>query len=94
VKGRNPMNKANSDDEDLNLRLGKLTVKDDPFAEAGDISLERHLEDFADSYDDEVPPTFKLPQKSSKNQSEKDHVPVEKLTISGSDMENPFKLRL
>jgi len=94
VKGRKPKTKVNSDDEDLNLKLGKLTVKDDPFAESKDVFLGRHLEDFADSYNDEAPPPFKLPEKSSKNQSKKDQAPAERVATSGSDMENPFTLRL
>jgi hypothetical protein len=99
VKGRKPR-KDDSDDEDLDLKMGKLTFNDDPFASSKEVSWERDLKEFADSYEaDDIPPVLKLPKKIIDTQRDvpktekKDRAPSRPPT-SGSEIENPFTHKL
>lgn len=99
VKGRKPR-KDDSDDDELGLKMGKLTVNEDPFFCSKEVSLEKDLQEFADSYEaDDVPPIFKLPKQISDSipdasrAEKKDGAPSRPPT-SGSEIDNPFTLRL
>jgi hypothetical protein len=98
VKGRRPA-KDEDDDEDLDMRMKKLAVDDEPVKKSRKVSVEKHLEDFQDSFSDgQTIPRTKLPNRTQPkaSQPQKEPVPKQKTpTIApSSDIDDPFTLRL
>jgi hypothetical protein len=100
VKGRRPR-KDDSDDSDLESKMGKLTFEDDPFAGSKEASWESDLKKFTDNYEVESnPPVLKLPKKAADTtqrdvlKPERVQAPTSRPTTSGSEVENPFTLKL
>lgn len=95
VKGRKP--RKDDSEDDLDLKMDKLTVNDDPFALSREASWEKDLLEFADNYEAGLsPPLPKLPTKFPAIQREgerKDRAPSRPPT-SGSEIDNPFTLKL
>jgi hypothetical protein len=98
VKGRRP-DRHGEDEEDLDLRMKKLTVDDETVKKSRKVSIEKHLEDFEDSYSgSKTLPRTKLPKKTQTktSQSRKEPAAEQKAQAMApsSDIEDPFTLRL
>jgi hypothetical protein len=98
VKGRRPA-KDEDDYEDLDMRMKKLAVDDEPVKKFRKVSVEKHLEDFEDSSSDrQTLPRTKLPKKTQGNTSQPREEPVPKqkapIIAPSSDIDDPFTLRL
>jgi hypothetical protein len=98
VKGRRPA-KDEDDDEDLDVKMKKLAVDDEPVKKSRKVSVEKHLEDFEDSFSDgQTIPRTKLPNRTQPKASQprKEPIPKQKApTIApSSDIDDPFTLRL
>lgn len=98
VKGRRPA-KDEDDEEDLDMRMKKLAVDDEPVKKSRKVSVEKHLEDFEDSFSDgQTIPRTKLPNRTQPTASQARKEPIHRQnapTIApSSDIEDPFTLRL
>jgi hypothetical protein len=98
VKGRRPA-KDEEDDEDLDMRMKKLAVDDEPVKKSRKVSVEKHLEDFEDRFSDgQTIPRTKVPNRTQPKASQprKEPIPEQKApTIApSSDIDDPFTLRL
>ena len=96
VQGRMLLNRVESDDENLGLQMEQLTVKDkdDSLPCSKEISIEKQLEQLADSFNDSPPRLFEQPGRGAKSDPVIQPKPKLAPATSGSDMDDPFILRL
>jgi hypothetical protein len=98
VKGRRPA-KDENDDEDLDTKMKKLAVDDDPVKKSRKVSVEKHSEDFEDSFSDgQTIARTKLPNRTQPKASQPRKEPISKQrapTVAlSSDIDDPFTVRL